>query len=126
MAYTKQDLICVADILCCRPSQYRTKTEIREELSSIVNSRDVPCNVLFSEALVFAHLKTQGQFEALLAVLRKAKRNDEAPAFGFSITEKEAGWEVVNSYIKLHPERFQTIVTPSRHGKYKVMWVIGK
>lgn len=112
MAYTKQDLICVADILNHYLSQLCTKTEIMDELSLNVGSRDVPCNVLFSETLYFAHLKTQGQFEALLAVLRKAKNNDGAPAFGFSITEVEAGWEVVNSYIKLHPARFQTIVTP--------------
>lgn len=89
-------------------------------------SYEVPCNVYFANSVEGDLIQQMSHTEALLAAIRKAGKLDRAPCCAFSITQKESGWNHVMSFIKLHPEYFQTVTTKSRHGKYNVMWVFFK
>lgn len=87
---------------------------------------EVPCNVYFASGVEFSELNTKEHFEALVDSLKKAATENRAPCACFSVTQKEKGWKIVQEYINQHPNKFQTVTTGSRHGKYKVMWVFFK
>lgn len=87
---------------------------------------ETPCNVFFASDVRFHDVRTCAHLEALMSEIRRCARSDGAPACGFSVTEKEYGWKIVQEYIKKFPKKFQTVTTGSRHGKYKVMWVFFK
>lgn len=86
-------------------------------------SLETPCNVYFATGVDGNFITTRGKFEAFMAAVKQQGRWDGSPVCAFSLAQTECGWETVLSYIKRNPLKFQTITTPSRHGKYKVMWV---
>lgn len=87
---------------------------------------ETPCNVLFARNVQFQDVQTCAHLEALMSEIRRIARSDGAPTCGFSVTQKEYGWRIVQEYAKKFPKKFQTVTTGSRHGKYKVMWVFFK
>ena len=121
MAFTKKDIeqtmkLIGLDLLWCEVSI--------EEVANSLSQKDTPCNccfIGFSSDGVWC----KRNVEVLFAAARLAARNDGAPTFGFSVTEKEPAYKAIMEYIKGSP-RFQTITTGSRHGRYKVVWVVGR
>lgn len=85
---------------------------------------NAPCNILFASAVNARKIESLEHVEALISRIRIAGKHDQAPACAFSVTSRESGWEHVMRHIKSKPQHFQTITTGSRHGLYKVMWVV--
>lgn len=121
MAFTKKDIEQTMELM-----GMDTRYD-RVSLESIVSSfggYDTPCNCSFIGFDSYG-VWCKKNVEVLFAAARLAARNDGAPTFGLSITEKEPAYKAIMEYIKDSP-RFQTITTGSRHGRYKVVWVVGR
>lgn len=129
MPYTKKDLANAAIALgffLDKDDWEDTIPGLIQHLARQLSAKDTPCNVSFVDSVDFNSISTVNHIDALFRILRKFADIDRAPCFGFSITQKEKAWKIVNQYIEARPGKYQTIVTPSRHGNYKVMWVVGR
>ena len=121
MAFTKKDIEQTMKLIGLDP---RRVTASIETISESFREHDTPCNcyfIGFDSYVVWC----KRDVEVLFAAVRLASRNDGSPTFGLSITEKEPAYKAIMEYIKDSP-RFQTITTGSRHGRYKVVWVVGR
>jgi len=121
MAFTKKDIEQTIELIGADPLWVGVSIE---SLSGELRRHDTPCNCCF---IGFDSYEAwcEKNVEVLFAAARIAARDDGAPTFGLSITEKEPAYKAIMKYIKDSP-RFQTITTGSRHGRYKVVWVIGR
>ena len=121
MAFTKKDIEQTMELIGLDP---RYKVLSLESVAESLRHHDTPCNCCF---IGFASYGAwcEKNVEVLFAAARIAARDDGAPTFGLSVTEREPAYKAIMEYIKDSP-RFQTITTGSRHGRYKVVWVIGR
>lgn len=121
MAFTRKDIERTMELI-------DLSTRYNEiSLESIVESfrqHDTPCNCSFIGFGSSGHW-TMKNVEVLFAAARLSARDDGAPTFGLSVTEREPAYKAIMEYIKDSPI-FQTITTGSRHGRYKVVWVVGR
>ena len=121
MAFTKEDIKQTMELLGIDP--FWNEISI-EDVASSLRQINTPCNCCFIGFSSYG-VWCKRNVEVLFAAARLAARNDGAPTFGFSVTEKEPAYKVIMEHIKDSP-RYQTITTGSRHGKYKVVWVVGR
>jgi hypothetical protein len=121
MAFTKKDIEQTMKLIGL--SSLYNEISL-ESIADDFRRYDTPCNCCF---ICFNSYEGwyKRNVEVLFAAARLSARNDDAPTFGLSITEKEPAYKVIMKYIKDNP-RFQTITTGSRHGRYKVVWVVGR
>lgn len=121
MAFTKKDIEQTMRLIGMDTLWHEISLEA---ISESFRDHDTPCNCCFI-GFDSCGVWCKRDVEVLLAAARLAARNDNAPTFGLSITEKEPAYKAIMEYIK-DSTRFQTITTGSRHGRYKVVWVIGR
>ena len=121
MAFTKKDIEQTMELLGLEP---RWSGVSIESIAGGLGRHDTPCNCCFIGFDSYGHWSKR-DVEVLFAAARHSAREDCAPTFGLSVTEKEAAYKAIMEYIKDSP-RFQTITTGSRHGRYKVVWVVGR
>jgi hypothetical protein len=95
-----------------------------ESIAESFRQADTPCNCCFIGFDSYENWSKR-DVEVLFAAARIRARDDGSPTFGLSVTEREPAYKAIMEYIKDSP-RFQTITTGSRHGRYKVVWVIGR
>ena len=95
-----------------------------ESIAESFREYDTPCNCCFIGFDSYGNWSKR-DVEVLFAAARIRTRDDGAPTFGLSVTEKEPAYKEIMEHIKDSP-RFQTITTGSRHGRYKVVWVVGR
>ena len=121
MAFTRKDIEQTMELLGLDP---RWVVVSMESIASSFRQDNTPCNCCFIGFDSYGHWSKR-DVEVLFAAARLAAREDGAPTFGFSVTEREPAYKAIMEYIKDSP-RFQTITTGSRHGRYKVVWVVGR
>ena len=121
MAFTKKDIEQTMELIGLKP--FWNKVSIGDVVNSL-RQKDTPCNCCFIGFSSYG-VWCKRNVEVLFAVARLAARNDGAPTFGLSVTEIEPAYKAIMEHIKDSP-RFQTITTGSRHGRYKVVWVVGR
>ena len=121
MAFTKKDIEQTMELLGLDP---RWVVVSMESIASSFRRHELPCNCCFIGFDSYGKW-SNSNVEVFLAAARLAARDDGTPTFGFSVTEKEPAYKAIMEYIKGSP-RFQTITTGSRHGRYKVVWVVGR
>lgn len=121
MAFSQKDIEQTMELLGLDPRWVEVSIE---SIAGRLRRHDTPCNCCF---IGFASYGAwcEKNVEVLFAAARNSARNDGAPAFGFSVTECEPAYKAIMEYTKDSP-RFQTITTGSRHGRYKVVWVVGR
>lgn len=121
MAFAKEDIQQTMELIGFDPLWCEVSIE---SIAENLERHDTPCNCCFISFWSYGEWSKKN-VEVLLAAARLAARNDGAPTFGLSVTEKEPAYKAIMEYIKDSP-RFQTITTGSRHGRYKVVWVVGR
>ena len=121
MAFTNKDIKQTMELIGLDPLWRGVSIE---SITGNLERHDTPCNCCFISLGSYGEW-SKSNVEVLLAAARLAARNDGSPTFGLSITEKEPAYKAIMEYIKDSP-RFQTITTGSRHGRYKVVWVVGR
>lgn len=120
MAFSKKDIEQTMKLIGVYP-WWGTSIE---SVAKYLRHHDTPCNCCFIGFDSYGAW-CEKNVEVLFAAARIAARDDGAPTFGLSVTEKEPAYKAIMEYIKDSP-RFQTITTGSRHGRYKVVWVVGR
>lgn len=121
MAFTKKDIEQTMKLIGLDPRQV---TASIETISESFREHNTPCNCCFIGFDSYGNWSLRN-VEVLFSAARMSALYDCAPTFGFSVTEKEPAYKAIMEYIKDSP-RFQTITTGSRHGRYKVVWVVGR
>lgn len=121
MAFTKEDIKRTMELIGFE--RLRAKVSI-ESIAVNLRQQGTPCNCCFISFNTYGEWSKRN-VEVLFAAARLAARNDRAPTFGLSVSEKESAYKAIMKHIKGIP-RFQTITTGSRHGRYKVVWVVGR
>ena len=116
MAFTKKEIEQTMELMGLDPTVEVSIESITEQLGR----HDTPCNCCFIGFDFYGNWLKKN-VEVLFAAARLSAREDCAPTFGLSVTEKEPAYKAIMEYIKDSP-RFQTITTGSRHGRYKVVW----
>ena len=121
MAFTKKDIEQTMGLIGLSTRYNEVSTE---SIAESFRQHDAPCNCCFIGFDSYGEWSKKN-VEVLFAAARNSARDDGAPTFGLSVTEKEPVYKVIMEYIKDSP-RFQTITTGSRHDRYKVVWVVGR
>lgn len=121
MAFSKKDIEQTMELLGLDPRWVEVSMET---IADSLRHHDTPCNCCFIGFDSYGAW-CEKNVEVLFAAARIAARDDGAPTFGLSVTEREPSYKAIMEYIKDSP-RFQTITTGSRHGRYKVVWVVGR
>lgn len=121
MAFTRKDIEQTMELIGHDPLWGGVSIE---SIAENLRRHDTPCNCCFISFDSYGEWSKRN-VEVLFAAARISARDDGAPTFGLSVTEKEPAYKAIMEHIKDSP-RFQTITTGSRHGRYKVVWVVGR
>ena len=121
MAFTKKDIEQTRELMGLEPLWSGVSIK---SIAESLRQHETPCNCCFIGFASYGEWSKR-DVEVLLSAARLTARDDGAPTFGLSVTEKEPAYKPIMEYIKDNP-RFQTITTGSRHGRYKVVWVVGR
>lgn len=121
MAFTKKDIEQTMELMGIDPLWGGVSIE---SIIEHLRQHDTPCNCCFIGFDSYGDWSKRN-VEVLFAAARHFARDEGAPTFGLSVTEREPAYKAIMEYIKDSP-RFQTITTGSRHGRYKVVWVVGR